>query len=192
MPSFTLDWNAVIALENAEPEGADVSALIEAHRKKRADVALVATSASENSREKRFPEDYHVFARRIEGLGINDLPVLLTPGVFGLTFFDHCYFVDEDRYNTQVSALWSTLFPSIKSPIAGVDFPLKDEGGLWQPEFARWRNAWCDIHSLISHIDAGRDVFVTSNTTDFQRHAAALATLGAGSIMTPADAILAI
>ena len=42
---------------------------------------------------------------------------------------------------------------------------------------------------LYSHIRYHGDIFVTSNTKDFQKHHAALSTLGAKQIMKPAEAV---
>ena len=43
---------------------------------------------------------------------------------------------------------------------------------------AKWRNAWCDVHSAIAHLNSGRGYFVTLNTRDFQRRDRELRNIG--------------
>jgi hypothetical protein len=51
--------------------------------------------------------------------------------------------------------------------------------------YKKWRNVWCDVHTLWTHMNAGRDVFVTSNTDDFQSNFAELSKLGLRKVSAP-------
>lgn len=188
-PTLSLDWNCIIEVEEERAEARAVRTLAEAHRHGDAEVALLATSASENMKgSRRFPGSYTAFMTRVAGIGFDDLPVLLTPGVWSLTYWDRSYYVDRDAYHRLRAAVWpilSDLSPDWKAHARDVGAPQADIG---DPALATWRNAWCDMHSLICHIDHGRDWFVTLNTRDFQDNAAALAPLGAGEMLTPAQA----
>ena len=59
------------------------------------------------------------------------------------------------------------------------------------PLSGRWLNAKCDVQAMWSHINAANDVFVTEDKrflTPDRR--AALIALGAGSILTPNEAVV--
>jgi hypothetical protein len=62
--TLTLDWNCIIAVEQEDPAAEAVLALARLHQEGRADVALLATSASENLRDGTFPGSYQQFEKR--------------------------------------------------------------------------------------------------------------------------------
>ena len=164
-------------------------ALARAHQEGGGDVALLATSASENLRGGLFPGSYEQFDRRVEAAGLAHLPVLNTPAVLGLTFWGRSYSVDTERYGWLRERIWTILFPSLERKIdLGPNDEMSDQR-LRSTQLRKWRNAWCDVHNLITHIDHHRDVFVTANTKDFQRHSIALRELGVSEIMTPPEAL---
>ena len=188
MLSFSLDWNCVIAVENREPAGASVVALSDAYRAKRADVALLATSASESLRDNTFPGSYGHFEDRVKSAGLEDLPALQTPAVWSLTFWDRSYWVDIEKDRQAKAAIWAVRFPTIEEE------PWHRLGArtfaeiVHTPEMKKWRNAWCDGHNLVTHIDHNRDAFVTTNTDDYQRNSGMLRQLGIRTILTPDEA----
>jgi len=117
-------------------------------------------------------------------LGWDDIDLVLGPAVTGLSYIGLCKLVD-DRFEVEVDALWHAMFPNI-------DRDLPDgttQENLWSPQFKRWRNAWCDVHTVWTHINSGRDIFVTLNTSDFQRHAKQLGPHGLKRVMTPQEAV---
>ncbi len=189
MQTFTLDWKGIIALENGEPEGESVAKLVAAHQNDGCEVALLATSASENMKGTRgFPASFKEFRNRIEKLGLSTLPVLTTPGVFGLTFFDHCFFVNGDEYEQLRGSIWSIIAPHIPSDFRKFARDQKIENNeIADIALATWRNAWCDVHSLYCHIHHKQDVFVTTNTKDFQKHQQKLSELGVDDIRLPSE-----
>lgn len=188
MLSFSLDWHCVIAVESGEPAGSSVVALAQAHREGRAEVALLATSASESLRDRTFPGSYALFEDRVRAAGLDDLPVQPAPSVWSLSFYGHGYYVEIEKYQRVKAAIWDLLFPSIEEePWHRIgDQAFRDR--VHTPEMKRWRNAWCDVHNLVTHIDHHRDVFATTNTRDFQRNAARLFDIGVKRIATPAQA----
>lgn len=188
MLSFSLDWNCVIAVENEEPAAAGVFALADAHRRDCANVALLATSASESLRDKTFPASYELFEDRVKRAGLDDFPVLPTPAVWDLVFWDRSYWVDVDKYRRQKAAIWAVLFPSVEEEPWHRMGPNAFNKIVHTPAMKTWRNAWCDVHNLVTHIDHQRDVFVTTNTRDYQRYAERLGALGVATVRTPREA----
>ena len=189
MPTFSLDWNCAISVENGEASSSDILQLVSAHKQKRVDVAVLQTSASENMKGSRsFPSSYINFEKRLSALGWTDLPRVPTPGVWGLTFWDQCFYVDEVQYGSRISAIWSGVFPNIPQDFGAY---LAQRGfsanmNLSSAPASKWRNAWCDVHSAYSHLHAGRDYFVSLNTNDFKGPAVAALGLRA---LTPTEAI---
>lgn len=189
---LTLDWNCVIEVEEQRSQAFAVMDLIDRHRKGQFEVALLAASASENNRFRRLPESAAIFNERVEALGWEDLPLILVPGIFGLSYFDRSFFVDDgEKFKDDMAKLWLAIAPNVKSDPCchlptGVN--LTDEA-IQSKDLAKWRNAWCDVISAYSHIHAKRDVFVTRNTSDFQKNSEALGKLGMEYIFEPADVL---
>lgn len=189
---LTLDWNCVIEVEEDRPQAAHVTDLVARHRQGQFEVALLAASASENSKSKQFPGNASLFKDRVSALGWDDLPIVPMPGIFGLSYWDFCYYVsDRDKFHREMDALWNVIAPKVpKSPsehlpteTAWTDQALQSEG------LAKWRNTWCDVISAYSHIYEGRNVFVTNNTRDFQDNSEALSRLGMKHIFTPSETL---
>jgi hypothetical protein len=189
---LTLDWNCVIEVEEQQAQSDEVLELVWRHRSGHAEVALLAASASENTKSKIFPGNAKIFKERINALGWGDLPLVKMPGVSGLSYFDFAYYVgDGAEYERKMSALWSVIAPKVSRNLSDhlTNGQSLRDGAIQSPQLAKWRNSWCDVTSAYCHIHAGRDVFVTNNTRDFQSHADELAKLGMLKIATPADAI---
>jgi hypothetical protein len=192
---LTLDWNCVIEVEENRPQATSVRDLISRHRKGQFEVALLAASASENSKSKLFPGNATLFVERVSALGWSDLPLVRMPGIFGLSYFDFCFYVgDAEKFESDMDALWQVIAPNVPRRPADhlpEGIQLSDEaiqsGHLW-----KWRNTWCDVVSAYSHIYAGRDIFVTNNTRDFQNNADKLFALGMRCITSPIEALSAV
>lgn len=67
--SFTLDTNFLIEVEEGRAEAANVKGLLQEHTAGRADLALVASCASERQLEGGFLDDLAVFSERCRRLG---------------------------------------------------------------------------------------------------------------------------
>lgn len=189
---LSLDWNCVIEVEDDRAQAKDVVELIRLHRRGDIEVALLAASASENTKSQEFPKNATLFRDRIAKLGWESLPLVPMPCVIGLTYIGCTYIVkDAAEYKALVDALRSVIAPNLaRRPHEYLgNGQTLDDGTIGSRELQRWRNYWCDVHSAYSHIKAGRDVFVTCNTRDFQKHRSKLAQLGMGCIVTPEEAV---
>ena len=189
---LTLDWNCVIEVEEDRPQAAFVTDLISSHRKGQFEVALLAAYASENSKSRRFPGNASIFVERVSALGWQDLPLVRMPGVIGLSYWDFCYMVgDVEKFERDMDALWRAIAPKIPRKLAehlppGIEVT---DDAIHSQELSNWRNTWCDVISAYSHIQEGRDIFVTNNTKDFQRNSDELSELGMKHISTPAQTL---
>lgn len=189
---LTLDWNCIIEVEEGRPQAGYVRELIEFHELGRFEVALLAASASENTKSKRFPGNAILFQNRVSALGWQELPLVPMPAIFGLSYWDFCFAVQDHRgFEKDMDALWKVIAPNVaRNPSdhlpPGAD--LTDDSIQSEP-LARWRNTWCDVISAYSHIHDGRDIFVTNNTRDFQKNSKALSGLGMKQIFTPCEAL---
>lgn len=188
MERLSLDWNCVIEVEENRAEARAVRSLVEMHRSGRLEVGLLATSASENLRNSPgLPITPDRFRDRIAALGWADLPIVPTLAVWGMTFWGSAFWADGSE-GPVISALWSVIG---KTGLPKDLETFRNQHGipaslpLEATEFSRWRNTWCDVHSALAHIKAERDVFITTNTKDFQHNAADLAKLGMSRIETP-------
>lgn len=189
---LTLDWNCVIEVEENRPQAGNVNELIACHRRREVEVALLAASASENTKSMRFPGNAGVFKQRVERLGWSDLPLVKMPGVFGLSYYDYCFMVgDGVAFQRDMDALWQVIAPKVPRNAEDNlrDGQAWDDKAIQSEALAKWRNSWCDVISAYSHIHEGRDVFVTNNTRDFQNNAKELASLGMQHISTPAETL---
>ena len=192
---ISLDWNCVIEVEEDRPQASNVTELIKLHRAERFEVALLAASASENTKSKRFPGNADVFNRRISALSWQDLPLVPMPSITGLSYIDFSYVVEDGKkFERDMDAIWTVIAPNIPpKPVDHLPDGMQlDDDAIQSVELSKWRNTWCDVISAYSHIHAGRDVFVTNNTKDFQKKASALARLGMEHISTPATALATI
>lgn len=189
---FTLDWNCIIEVEEQRAQSNSVLELVAAHRKRDCEVALLAASASENNGSHLFPGNASFFHARVTALGWDDLPIVPMPAIMGLSYWDFAYYVaDGKKFEKDFADLWGVIAPNI--PRSARDNLPKGceltDGSIQSKELRKWRNHWCDVMSAYSHIHAGRDVFVTNNTRDFQKHHERLAELGMRRIATPEEAL---
>lgn len=189
---LTLDWNCVIEVEENRTQAENVTELIRFHRLGRFEVALLAASASENTKSKRFPGNAKVFKERVSKLGWQDLPLVPMPAVIGLSYWGFCYYVgDIEKFERDRDAIWQVMAPLVpRKPADHLSEGKKmTDDAIQSEDLSKWRNTWCDVISAYSHIQAGRDVFVTNNTKDFQKNASELAKLGMKHISTPLEAL---
>lgn len=195
---ITFDWNCIIEVEEGRQQAGSVQELIKQHRLANIEVALLAASASENTPStallegRRFPGTALLFTERVERLGWGDLPIVPMPCIFDLSFFDFCYQVgDGEAYERDMKALWEVIAPNVffePEDFLQPDQKMDDEM-IQSAQLAKWRNTWCDVTSAYCHIEAGRDVFVTLNTKDFQKKWEALAKLGMTDICDPDELV---
>lgn len=120
------------------------------------------------------------------------MPLVPMPLVIGLSYIGYSYIIgDGEKFKFDMDALWYAISQNIsKNPSDHLSSDVKLSDDLIQSEgLAKWRNTWCDVISAYSHIQAGRDIFVTNNTKDFQRNIEKLSDLGMHHISTPAETL---
>lgn len=185
---FTIDTNCLIALEKGEAASKFIRDLAEAHAAGKAHVAVVAISASEKPKDGIQPKNFSMFQDRLATIGLSHLEILRPMMYFDVTFFDWCLWSDK-KMQLLEKKIHDVLFSNLDFVWADCEkklAPSEDANDM----FIKWRNAKCDVQAIWSHINYGRDIFVTS---DGNFHAAtkrpALVALGAGRIETPDSAI---
>ena len=185
MKTFTFDWNCVISAENGDDNACSVEQLIKYHRAKVIEVGITTVSASENLEgTKTFPASAKQFKSRLEKLGWDDLKFVLGPCVVGLTYIGMCKTVDEN-FKNEINKIWNVIGGNLQR-----NFPLNTSSEvLASHKYKKWRNVWCDVHTIWTHINAERDVFVTANTKDFQKKFLELQPLGLRKVCTPKEAL---
>lgn len=169
-----------------------VRALTVAHHSSQIEVALLATSATENTQSRIFPGNASIVLERMARLGWCDPLLVPMPGIRGLSSWAHAYYVDEAKeFERKFDAIWAVMAPRFAAdPQAHLTLgQTLDDATIQSAALSRWRNTWCDVMSAYTHIREKRDVFVTNNTRDFQGHAQALAPLGMAQIATPNQAV---
>ncbi len=187
----TLDTNCIYALEKNELAALWVRELISLHDAKTINLCVVAISASERKRDRTYPTNFGEFQQKIAAVGLGHVEILLPIAYPGMAFADWCY-PGGGEATALERKLHEILFPEIEYDYReyhshnGID--LRSETA----ESTR-RNAKCDVLALLSHIRFNGDIFVTSdrNFRKIQKKGQLIA-LGAGEILTPQQAVLAI
>jgi hypothetical protein len=163
MTSFTLDTNCLIDVAEDRPAAVHIRALLDAGARGEADLALVASSASERQQGGAFLANIATFEERRNALGFAGLPLLPSIGRWDVSFFGHSVYPTPEGSVREV-AIYSLLFPS--SPVEWTDYAAQrkaDVNDLTSPAGVRWRNQMLDAQALWAHDQAGRNVFVTSD-----------------------------
>ncbi len=163
MISFTLDTNCLIDVAEDRPAAVHIRALLGAGATGEADLALVASSASERQQGGTFLANIAAFEERRNALGFAGLPLLPSIGRWDVLFFEHSLYGSPEG-SAREAAIYSVLFPN--SPVewsAYADQKGADVGDLTSPAGMRWRNQMLDAQALWAHDHAGRGVFVTSD-----------------------------
>ena len=163
-----------------------VRRIVDAHPD-RADVAYVASSASEKQKGGGQLELFDQFTARLARLRVSHLRELAPMMYFDVGYWDHAYLVDEAMAELE-RPLHNVLFPGLE--LEWPAFAAKRGLDAGSTAFgSKWHNAKCDVQAMWSHIHHCRDVFVTSDENYLGSRRAALIALGAGEILRPAQAV---
>jgi hypothetical protein len=111
--TFTLDTNCLIAVANNEPAAGAVRALADAHTAGRADVAVVAMSASEKQRGGHYIHDFTEFRNHLVSLGLGHLNVILPMMYWDISFWGHCLWSDDAMVKLE-HEIHLILFPTMQ------------------------------------------------------------------------------
>jgi len=186
VPSFTLDTNCIIDIDENRPAARYVRALADAHVAGRSSVAVGAISASEKQKDGRLIENFEEFKQRLVDLRLDHLEVMAPMLYVDVSFWDWALWPSPEMEAIEIR-IHDVLFPT-------VEFHWKDYAqahGLdvnATPAAWRWRNAKCDVQAIWTHVHYRRDMFVTSDD-NYHRRSDALVALGARSIVTPEEAV---
>jgi hypothetical protein len=186
--TFTLDTNCIIDVAENRPAAGAVRALADAHAAGRADVAVIAMSASERQRGGHYIQDFTDFRNRLVSLGLGHLNVILPMMYWDISFWDHCLWTDDAMVKRE-HEIHLILFPTVQflwedyCRANSIDLPNNSPTG-------KWRNCKCDVQAIWSHIHHKREVFVTSDGNFHKADKkAALIALGAGRVEHPEGAL---
>jgi hypothetical protein len=184
MLTFTLDTNCLIDIAEGRADSTAVRALADAHARGKANVAVVAITASENQKSGKGLTNFNQFRARLDLLSLGHLEILKPMFYWDITYWDWAYWAEPEMVDLE-RKIHNILFPNVE--FLWTDF-CSARG--WDPNArpvdTKWRNAKCDVQALWSHIHHHRSVFVTS---DAKFHAVtklpALSSLGTGQIARP-------
>jgi hypothetical protein len=186
----TLDTNCVIDLEENRPAAPFVKRLIELHNNRSINLRVVAISASERKPNGIYASNFAEFQQKIAAVGLEHIEILRPIAYLYVTFLDWCLAADDQMVQLE-RKIHEVLFPSINFDYGeyckkyGLDPDNSGEIGQ------KWRRKKCDVQALWSHINAGGDIFVTSDE-DFSKQTkkSQLIALGAGDILTPQETVV--
>jgi hypothetical protein len=186
LPSFTLDTNCIIDIDENRPAARHVRALADAHAAGRASVAVGAIAASERQRGGRLITNFQEFQQRLAGLQLGHLEILAPMLYFDVSFWDRALWATTEMEAFE-RRIHDTLFPNVE--FLWRDYALAH--GLdvnATPAAWRWRNVKCDVQAIWTHVYYHRDVFVTSDD-NYHNHSAELIALGVGLVVAPENAV---
>jgi hypothetical protein len=159
---FTLDTNCLIAVEDNRSEKEAVLKLISAAPGE-ADVAMVASCASERQIGGGYLTDISEFTARLNRLGFGHLELLKPIAAYDVSFYGHSIYPTDTQSALQ-DEIFTALFPKV-DPLwsaHATSLGLNPENSV-VPEGWKWRNKLLDAQAIWAHINYGRDVFVTSD-----------------------------
>ena len=163
MRTFTLDTNCIIDVAEDRPAAVSVKRLLQAAQDGQADLALVASSASERQEGGGFLKNFAVFEERRNALGFGGLPLLPSIGRYNVSFFGQGLFSSAEM-TAREHKIFITLFPT--SPPVWKDYAAA-RGISWDDYdsrgYQKWRNRMLDSQAFWAHDYAQRDVFVTGD-----------------------------
>jgi hypothetical protein len=145
MPSFTLDTNCLIAIDETRPEAEFVRVLSDAHADQSARVAVVAISASERQQGGGYIGDYTEFRARMATLDLAHLEALQPMAYLDITFFDWFVWSDEAMQKLEQD-IHAVLFPDV--PLSWQDYCQAHSLDPASTPAGKWRNCTCDVQAI--------------------------------------------
>jgi hypothetical protein len=180
---ITLDTNGIIDLEENRPSAAAIRQLIAAHNNGKITLCVSAIAASERYRDGQGEPNFGLFEQKLGEVGLVGVELLNPPGIWGVTFWDHC--VWADHMQPMEGQIRQLLFPTLN--VENIPGELDEQRKRRERKAL---NAACDILGMWCHITYHGSVFVTRDG-NFHRKAkkAGLLQLGAGQILNPEDVV---
>lgn len=188
MRTFTLDTNCIVAIDEDRPEAKAIRALIDAQRLGKANVAVVAISASEKQQGGGYIQNFRDFQERLASLDLAHLEILKPMLYWGITFWDWSCFSSPDEIALE-KKIHAALFPNME--FAWKDYCCANSLDLATSNpTGKWRNCKCDVQAVWSHIQNRRNVFVTSDSNfHVPEKKRCLIALGARCVESPEGAV---
>ncbi len=170
MKTFTLEWNAVITLETEGRAGRESLKQLVSMHERQIDVGIVTTAASENTAARELPASGIEFDLRLNQVGLQKLTRVFTITCINLTYYGYSSIAPNDCKEVLLN-LWEIVQPG-SLPYSHFEFAqargFPNSLPISAPPFQKWRNKWCDVHSLYAHILSRRDVFVSGDVKNFR------------------------
>lgn len=164
MQTFTLDTNCLIDVDESRPASTHILDLVAAHKTGIADVAVVAQSASERTKDGFYSENYSEFENRLTRLGMSELNEIYTLAYFDISFWGRALLASEYAMSRE-RQIHEVLFSN--QPFEPPD-RMMDGESEFSKSYVKWRNRKCDTLIYWAHDNANRDVFVTRDA-NFKR-----------------------
>jgi hypothetical protein len=185
---ITLDHNCLIALENNESQASYIKELLAMQDNNEVATRVVGIGASERLKGGAYAANFNEFKSHLAAIGLAQLEILQPIMYWGITFWDWGIYADDQMVRLE-REIHEVLFPNIE-----FDYVLFCQRQGFSPDSKevdrKWRNAKCDVLTMWSHIYYSGDIFVTADIPAFLRETkkTQLVALGAGDILTPAEA----
>lgn len=160
---FTLDTNCLIDVEDGRPAAIYVKQILRAALDGIADVAMVASSASERQKDNSFLTRFEYFEHRRKVLGFDHVPIIHPLLRWDIGFWDQGLYASATS-EARENLIYRILFPN--SPIEWPDYAAQQAvqiEDLNSRAYRRWRNQILDAQAYWAHDFNDRDVFVTSD-----------------------------
>lgn len=161
--TFTLDANCLIDVEENRPAAAHVNKLLQAYTDGLADLAIVASSASERQRDGGFLASMATFNERCSKLGFGDVRLLSPIMRWGVGFWDNGYWSWAEG-EAREEEIYRVMFPT--SPYKWEEYAVSrgnEASDTTAPAYLGWRNQILDAQAYWAHENANREIFVTSD-----------------------------
>lgn len=182
--TYTLDTNCIYDIEDGRPNASYILDLVARHVAGAANVAVVAISASERQKDGEPLHDFGMFRERLSRLGLGQLEILKPMAYWDIAYWGWALW-SSPKAEALEKSLHDIMFPEAAFLLEDCEAAASD---LIEAK-RKWINRKCDVQALWSHINAGRDVFVTN---DFVFHQETkkprLVQLGAKQILYPKEA----
>ena len=176
--NVTIDHNCIIDALQGTPAG---MAVLAASRSLSHTCFVVNAGASERLSDGTRPEEYARFEELLRCAGLDHLPRLDPPFIWGVTFEKRSVF-PEHKADVLAREIEDALFPDPMQMFLGCSDDLDSKAGL------RILNRLCDILGMWCHIHYGNDIFCTSDRNFHKsENKEALLRLGANRICTPSE-----
>ncbi|MFC4726249.1 hypothetical protein ACFPB0_13195 [Glycocaulis abyssi] len=163
MIKFTLDTNCLIEVDESRPCAPSIEHLVRSAKLRTADVAIVASSASERQQSGTYLTDFETFRSRMDRLGFGHIEILPPLLRWDMGFWHHGLWAGAGDARRE-EEIFSVLFPtSTYSWSDWANAERLDIDDTSSKSYRNWRNRILDAQAYWAHEYHQRDIFVTSD-----------------------------